>query len=121
KRTAQENVVVGDLGYALRKSLSALTAKDIKDGGLLQNKYFKIREDNLKAKNLNEELGLAASGLDVDEERTLTLLSAIIQQRIPSGFPGLISDLRANRPDIAEILVQRAIQNLAVNPNYKAS
>lgn len=121
KRTAEENKAIQDLDYALKTSLRVLTQKDPKNGSLLRNRYFKIREDNLKAKNLSEELELAAEGLDIDEQRTLSVLSALIQQRIPSEFPKLILDLKAKKPAIAEILVQLAIQNLAVNPGYKAS
>lgn len=121
KRTAEENTTIGNLDYALKKSLKSLTQKDLRNGSLLQNKYFKIREDTLKAKNLSDELEMAAEGLDIDEQRTLALLSAIIQQRIPIQFPKLIFDLRAKNPAVAEILVQRAVQNLAISPNYRAS
>ncbi len=121
KRTSEENTTIRNLDYALKKSLKALSQKDLKNGSFLRNKYFKIREDNLKAKDINEELELAADGLDIDEQRTLNLLTAVIQQRIPSQFPKLIFDLRSRNPGMAEILVGRAIQNLAANPNYKAS
>lgn len=120
-RTTEENTTLQNLDYALKKSLKALAGKDLEKAKLLQNKFFEVREQSLKGKKLNESLELAAEGLDIDEQRTLDLLSAIIQQGIPSQFPKFIFDLRAKNPSIAKILTQRAMQNLAVNPNYKAS
>ncbi len=120
-RTFEEGVKLRDLDYALRNSLMYLAKREIENAKLLREQYFKIKEDNLKAKNINEEFQLAAEGMDIDELRTLELLSAIIQYRIPSQFPKLISDIRKKNPLIAEILLQRAIQNLSVNPNYKAT
>ncbi len=120
RRTIDENATLGNLDYAIKRSLKALTQRDSKNGSVLQDKYFRIRETNLKAKNLSEELELAAQGLDIDEQRTLGMLKAIIQQRIPSQFPKLIFDLRKKNPVIAEILVQHALHNLSTNPNYKA-
>lgn len=121
KREADENTTLQNLDYGLKKSLRALARKDLKSADLLQSKFFEIRQESLKGKNLNESLELASEGLDLDEQRTLAMLSAIIQQGIPSQFPLLISDLRTKNPAVAEILIQRAIKNLAVNPNYKAS
>lgn len=120
-KTAEESTTLQDLAYTLKKSLKALAGKDIEKANLLQNKFFEIRQESLKGKKLNESLELALEGLEFDEQRTLTLLSAIIQQGIPSQFPKIIAGLREKNPDIAKVLTQRAIQNLAVNPNYKAS
>lgn len=121
KRTADENTALRNIDYALKKGLRTLARKDVNSANLLQNKYFEIREKGLNGKNLNESLDLAAEGLDLDEQRTLALFSAIIQQGIPSQFTKLISDLRAKNPAIADILMRRAIENLAVHPNYKAA
>lgn len=120
-RSPQESVTVWDLDYALRKSLGALTKKDPKDGILLQSEYFKIRATNLRVKNLNEELDLATEGLGADEQQTLNLLYAVLQQRIPERFPKLILDLRSKNPRVADVVVQKAIQFLSANPNYKVS
>ncbi|MGH2552351.1 MAG: hypothetical protein ACRDEB_01475, partial [Chitinophagaceae bacterium] len=119
-RTKEENTTLRNLEYALKQTLKALAVKDLGKAKSLQDELFEIREQSLNGKKLNERLELASEGLDFDEQRTLNLLSAIIQQGIPSQFPKLIFDLRAKNPTIAKILTQRAIQNLAVNPNYKA-
>jgi len=116
-RTKEEHTILRNLEYALKTTLKALASKDIEKAKSLQDKLFEIRQ----GKELDDSLELAAEGLDFDEQRTLNLLSAIIQQGIPSQFPKLIFDLRSKNPPIAKILTQRAIQNLAVNPNYKAS
>lgn len=120
-KTAEENTTLQDLSYALKKSLKALAKKDMEKANLLQNKFFEIRQESLKGKKLNESLELALEGLEFDEQRTLALLFTIIQQGIPGQFPKLIFELREKNPEIAKVLTQRAIQNLAVNPNYKAS
>lgn len=120
-RTTEENTVLQNLAFALKKSLKALAGKDLQEARLLQNKYFEIKQQSLKGKDLNESLELAAEGLDFDEQRTLELLSTIIQQGIPNQFPKLIFDLREKNPAIAKILIQKALQNLAVNPNYQTS
>ena len=121
KRTADETKSMQNLDFALKKSLRALARKDLRAADLLQNKFFEIRQESLKGKNPDDSLELAAEGLDLDEQRTLAMLSAIIQQGIPSQFPLLVSDLSKKNPQIAEILIQRAIQNLATNPNYTAA
>lgn len=120
-RTDGENAALENSVYALEKSLKALAGKDLEKAKILQNKFFEIRRENLKGKKTDESFDLAAEGLEFDEQRTIELLSVIIQQGIPAQFPKFIFDLRAKNPAAAKILLQRAIQNLAVNPNYKAS
>ena len=120
-KTPEENAGLQNLFYALEKSLKLLAGKDLETAKLLQNKFFEIRQQALKGKKLNESLALAAEGLELDEQRTLELLSVILQQGVPSHFPKFIFELREKNPVTAKILTQRAIQNLAVNPNYKAS
>lgn len=121
KRTADEERTIRDLDFSLRRSLKLLMQKNSLEGIDLQGKYFSIRENKLKTKNLSEELELTAEGLDTDEQKTVSLILAILRQRIPSEFPKLIFDLRVRRPAVADVLVQRAIEYLAVNPGYKAS
>lgn len=118
KRTDEESASVRNLDHALRRALNALARKDVVRANLLQEKLFKIRHESLKGNDLDESLGLAAEGLDFDEQRTLILLSAIIQQGIPAQFPKLISELREKKPAIASTLTQRAIQHVAQSPNY---
>lgn len=120
-RTTEENTMLRNLDYAVKISLKALAKKDVKTANSLQNKFFEIKRQSFKGKELNEGLELALEGLELDEQRTLDLLSIIIQQGIPSQFPKIIFELREKNPALAEILTQRALQNLAVNPNYKAS
>lgn len=120
-RTSEENNKLQDLSITLNKSLKALAGKDLEKAKLLQNKFFEIKQQNLKGKELDERLELVSEGLELDEKRTLDLLTAILQQGVPSEFPKLISTLKEKNPDIAEALLQRAMQNLAVNPNYQSS
>lgn len=121
KKTEEESKKIRELDYALKRCLKLLAQKDAVNGSSIQSKYFDIRETKLKAKNLSEELELAIDGLDADEQRTISLILAILRQRIPSEFPKIVLDLRLKRPAVADMLVQRAIEYLAINPGYKAS
>lgn len=121
KRNAEEKTALLNLDYALKQTLRALARKDMETAKSLQVKFFEIRQKSLGGNQLNESLELASEGVDFDEQRTLAFLTAILQQGIPSQFPKFIFDLKAKNPAIARILMQRAIQNLAVNPNYMAS
>lgn len=121
KRTSDEDKRLRDLDYSLRESLKLLNQKNPNSGVAVQKEYSSIRENKLRLKNLGEELELAADGLDSDEERAVSLILAILRQRIPSEFSKLIFDLRLKRPAVADMLVPRAIEYLAVNPGYKAS
>ncbi|MCC6330157.1 MAG: hypothetical protein IT174_16725 [Acidobacteria bacterium] len=118
RRTNEENRSLQDLDHALRKALNTMARKDVVRANLLQDKFFKIRHQSLKGNDLDESLGLAAEGLEFDEQRTVILLFAIIQQGIPAQFPKFIFELREKKPAIASTLTQRAIQHVALNPNY---
>lgn len=120
-KTAEENIALRNITHAVEKSLKILAGKDLEAAEALQNKFFEIRQQELKGKKLNDSLELAAQGLDADPQRTLDLLSAVIQQGIPSQFPKFIFELREKNPGAAKLLTQKALQNLAANSNYKAS
>lgn len=118
KPTEKETSRLQDLSYAIKKSLNELAKKDIRKSKSLQNSFFEIRQQSLKGRELNDSFELAAEGFESDEQRTLDLLSAIIQRGIPSRFPKFVSELREKNPAAASLLTQRAIQNLTVNPTY---
>lgn len=121
KRGVDETITLQSLDYAIKKCLKILAQKDVEKANLLQTKYFGIRQESLTRKNLNENLDLAAEGFDFDEQQTIALLSAILQLGVPSNFPKLIFDLRSKNPAAADLLIRRAIQNVALNQNYRAA
>jgi len=119
-KSDEEDSKLHDLSDAIKKSLKSLAGKDVEKAKLLQNKFFEIRQQSLEGKKLNESLELASEGLEFDEPRTLALLSAVLQQGVPSQFPKFIFELKEKNPNAADLLTRKAIDNLAVNPNYKA-
>ena len=119
--TKEDEARIRELDFAVKKAIRILARKDVESASAYQERYFELRQAAYDRADLSDKMDLAAEGLDLDEQRAVAMLYAILQTGVPGQFPKLILDLKQKNPMVAENLVQMAIQQLAVNRNYGAT
>ena len=123
KRTAtrddseRQRVVESVIRYCIR----TISRKDLELAESFKNKYFALKDEGESDRDQNSGLEMALDGAELDRERALALFTALLHSGVPSRFPHTLRALREKDPELASEVLSRAIQYLAIRPNYTAN
>lgn len=121
RKTKEEDQQIRDLGRAINTVTRAISRRDVELANALQQKFYSVTDKLGAGLDIDDRLKLADEGLDFDLQRSVNLVSNILQFGVPIAFPNFIAKLRSRHPEVASRLLQIGNFNLQANPNYRTS
>jgi len=105
----------------IRYYIKTISREDFDLADSLKNKYLALKDEGESYRDQNSGLEMALDGSELDRERALALFTALLHTGVPSRFPHTLRTLRERDPELASEVLYRAVQFLAIRPNYTSN